>query len=72
MDINLAKQLNVLLSQMGVPTTKIVMNLVPFEKGKAIHMIDRSVQELASQSTNSYRASSIKSAIRRKAGFLGV
>ena len=27
MDINLAKQLNVLLSQLGVPTTKIVMNL---------------------------------------------
>ena len=26
-DINLAKQLNVLLSQLGVPTTKIVMNL---------------------------------------------
>ena len=35
------------------------MNLAPFEKGKAIHMIDRSVQELASQSNNSYRASSI-------------
>ena len=43
----------------NIPNTKIVMNLVPFEKGKAIHMIDRSVQELASQSMNSYRASSI-------------
>ncbi len=43
----------------NIPNTKIVMNLVPFEKGKAIHMIDRSVQELASQSNNSYRASSI-------------
>ena len=43
----------------NIPNTKVVMNLTPFEKGKAIHMIDRSVQELASQSTNSYRASSI-------------
>ena len=43
----------------NIPNTKVVMNLVPFEKGKAIHMIDRSVQELASQSNNSYRASSI-------------
>ncbi len=43
----------------NIPGTKVVMNLSPFEKGKAIHMIDRSVQELASQSSNSYRASSI-------------
>ena len=43
----------------NIPNTKVVMNLAPFEKGKAIHMIDRSVQELASQSNNSYRASSI-------------
>ena len=43
----------------NIPNTKVVMNLSPFEKGKAIHMIDRSVQELASQSSNSYRASSI-------------
>ena len=43
----------------NIPNTKVVMNLVPFEKGKAIHMIDRSVQELASQSNNSYRVSSI-------------
>ncbi|MBR1847412.1 MAG: DUF87 domain-containing protein [Bacilli bacterium] len=43
----------------NIPGTKVVMNLAPFEKGKAIHMIDRSVQELASQSNNSYRASSI-------------
>lgn len=43
----------------NIPNTKVVMNLAPFEKGKAIHMIDRSVQELAAQSNNSYRASSI-------------
>ena len=43
----------------NIPNTKVVMNLAPFEKGKAIHMIDRSIQELASQSNNSYRASSI-------------
>ena len=43
----------------NIPNTKVVMNLVPFEKGKAVHMIDRSVQELASQSNNSYRASSL-------------
>ena len=43
----------------NIPNTKIVMNLAPFEKSKAIHMIDRSVQELASQSNNSYRASSL-------------
>ena len=43
----------------NIPNTKVVMNLAPFEKGKAIHMIDRSIQELASQSSNSYRASSL-------------
>ena len=43
----------------NIPNTKVVMNLAPFEKGKAIHMIDRSVQELAAQSSNSFRASSI-------------
>ena len=43
----------------NIPNTKVVMNLAPFEKSKAIHMIDRSVQELASQSNNSYRASSL-------------
>lgn len=43
----------------NIPNTKVVMNLAPFEKVKAIRMIDRSVQELASQSMNSYRASSI-------------
>lgn len=43
----------------NIPNTKVVMNMEPFEKGKAIRMIDRSVQELASQSATSYRASSI-------------
>lgn len=43
----------------NIPNTKVVMNLAPFEKGKAIRMIDRSVQELASQSNNSFRASSL-------------
>ncbi len=43
----------------NIPHTKVVMNLAPFEKAKAIRMIDRSVQELAAQSSNSYRVSSI-------------
>ena len=43
----------------NIPNTKVVMNLAPFEKGKAIHTIDRSIQELASQSSNSYKASSL-------------
>ncbi|MBO4682625.1 MAG: ATP-binding protein [Bacilli bacterium] len=43
----------------NIPNTKVVMNLVPFEKLKAVRMIDRSIQELASQSNNSYRASSL-------------
>ena len=43
----------------NIPNTKVVMNFVPFEKTKAIRMIDRSIQELASQSSNSYKASSI-------------
>ena len=43
----------------NIPNTKVVMNLAPFEKAKAIRMIDRSVQELASQAEYSYRASSL-------------
>ncbi len=39
--------------------TKVVMNLEPFEKDKAVRMIDRSLQELLSQSEQSYRASSV-------------
>ena len=43
----------------NIPNTKIVMNLAPYEKQKAIKMIDRSVQELAAQTENSYKASSL-------------
>ena len=43
----------------NIPNTKVVMNIAPFEKGKAIRMIDRSVQELAAQSSNSFRVSNI-------------
>ena len=39
--------------------TKVVMNLEPFEKEKAVRMIDRSLQELLSQSEQSYKASSV-------------
>ncbi len=38
---------------------KVVMNLEPYEKFKAVKMIDRSLQELMSQSEQSYKASSI-------------
>ncbi len=43
----------------NIPGTKVVMNLSPYEKNKAIKMIDRSVQELAAQTEHSYRASSL-------------
>ncbi len=43
----------------NIPNTKIVMNIAPYEKQKAIRMIDRSIQELASQTENSYKASSL-------------
>ena len=43
----------------NIPNTKVVMNLAPYEKNKAIKMIDRSIQELASQTEYSYRASSL-------------
>ena len=43
----------------NVPNTKVVMNLTQFEKAKAVRMIDRSIQELASQSEQSFRASSL-------------
>ncbi|MCQ2602292.1 MAG: DUF87 domain-containing protein, partial [Clostridia bacterium] len=39
--------------------TKVVMNLEPYEKTKAVKMIDRSLQELISQSEQSYKASSL-------------
>ena len=43
----------------NIPNTKIVMNLSPYEKQKAVKMIDRSVQELAAQTEHSYKASSL-------------
>ena len=43
----------------NIPNTKVVMNLEPYEKNKAVRMIDRSIQELASQSEQSFRASSL-------------
>ena len=43
----------------NLPHTKVVMNIEPYEKNKAVRMIDRSIQELVSQSEQSYRASSI-------------
>ncbi len=43
----------------NIEGTKVVMNLEPYEKRKAIKMIDRSIQELASQSEQSFKASSI-------------
>ncbi|MGN0818574.1 MAG: VirB4 family type IV secretion system protein, partial [Candidatus Coproplasma sp.] len=43
----------------NIEGTKVVMNLEPYEKNKAVKMIDRSLQELASQSDQSYKASSL-------------
>ena len=43
----------------NIPNTKIVMNLAPYEKLKAIKMIDRSIQELAAQTEHSNKASSL-------------
>ncbi len=43
----------------NIPNTKIVMNLSPYEKQKAVKMIDRSVQELAAQTEHSFKASSL-------------
>ena len=43
----------------NIEGTKVVMNIEPFEKNRAIRMIDRSLSELASQSENSFKASSM-------------
>lgn len=43
----------------NIPDVKVVMNFTPFDKKKAINMLDKSLQELSSQSENTYRASSI-------------
>ena len=43
----------------NIEGTRVVMNLEPFEKNKAVRMIDRSLQELASQSEQAFKASSL-------------
>ena len=43
----------------NIEDTKVVMNIEPFEKNKAVRMIDRSLIELSSQSENSFKASSL-------------
>ena len=43
----------------NIEDTKVVMNIEPYEKNKAIRMIDRSLIELASQSETSFKASSM-------------
>ena len=43
----------------NIEDTKVVMNIDPYEKNKAVRMIDRSLIELSSQSENSFKASSM-------------
>ena len=43
----------------NIEDTKVVMNIEPYEKHKAIRMIDRSLTELASQSDTVFKASSL-------------
>ena len=43
----------------NIEGTKVVMNIEPYEKSKAVRMIDRSLSELASQSETSFKASSM-------------
>ena len=43
----------------NIEDTKVVMNIEPYEKYKAVRMIDRSLIELASQTENSFKASSM-------------
>ena len=43
----------------NIEDTKVVMNIEPYEKYKAVRMIDRSLIELSSQSENSFKASSM-------------
>ena len=43
----------------NIEGTKVVMNIEPFEKSRAVRMIDRSLSELASQSEASFKASSL-------------
>ena len=43
----------------NIEDTKVVMNIDPYEKNKAVRMIDRSLIELSSQSESSFKASSM-------------
>ena len=43
----------------NIEDTKVVMNIEPYEKNKAVRMIDRSLIELSSQSETSFKASSM-------------
>ena len=43
----------------NIEDTKVVMNIEPYDKNKAVRMIDRSLIELSSQSENSFKASSM-------------
>ena len=43
----------------NIEDTKVVMNIDPYDKNKAVRMIDRSLIELSSQSENSFKASSM-------------
>ena len=43
----------------NIEGTRVVMNLEPYEKHKAVRMLDRSLQELASQSEQAFKASSL-------------
>lgn len=43
----------------NIPGTKVVMNMMPIEKGKAVKRIDKSLQELLAKSNSSFKASDI-------------
>ena len=43
----------------NIPGTKVVMNMMPIEKSKAVRRIDRALQELLTKANNSFKASDI-------------
>jgi len=43
----------------NIPGTKVTMNLAPIEKARAVKLIDRGIQELMSQSEQSFKVSSM-------------
>ena len=43
----------------NIPGTKVVMNIQPIEKSKAVHRIDRALQELLSKTNSTFKASDI-------------